>query len=267
MSYKSVKGAPISIFQDFSLDIKKGEKIALIGSNGSGKSTLFKQMIGLLKPSSGQIIFTENSSKKMSTEELSRLISLVYQNPEEMFIKDSIEGDIAYAMQVRQVPDWKARTEDLLEQFRLTELRNNDGRLLSGGQMRRASLAIGIALNPRILLLDEPTANLDIATRHEIIKTLDCMKEVTETVMIATHDMQLVCQWADRILVLHQGRLIADGTREEIFSNQTLANLVGIRPPEIFAMGRALSATANCYTIEDFIDCFEEELSYESKIG
>ena len=95
-------------------------------------------------------------------------LSLVYQNPEEMFIKDSIEADIAYAMQVRGISDWEKRTGELLERFRLTPLRKRDGRLLSGGQMRRASLAIGIALNPEILLLDEPTANLDIATRKEI---------------------------------------------------------------------------------------------------
>ena len=124
--------------------------------------------------------------------------------------------------------------------------------------MRRASLAIGIALNPGILLLDEPTANLDIATRHEIMKTLKRLKGITDTVVIATHDMQLVCQWADRILVLKEGKLIADGIRDEIFSDSNTAEL-GIRPPEIYAMGRALSEKASCYTIEEFVDCFQEK--------
>ena len=91
-------------------------------------------------------------------------MSLVYQNPEEMFIKDSIENDISFAMKVRGVKDWEERTGKLLERFRLTSLKDRDGRLLSGGQMRRASLAIGVALDPEILLLDAPTANLDIAT-------------------------------------------------------------------------------------------------------
>src|SRR5699024_8775293 len=113
-----------------------------------------------------------------------------------------------YAMKVRQIPDWEKRTEELLELFDLTAIKERDGRLLSGGQMRRASLAIGIALNPGILLLDEPTANLDIATRHEIMKTLKRLKGITDTVVIATHDMQLVCQWADRILVLKEGKQI-----------------------------------------------------------
>lgn len=150
-----------------------------------------------------------------------------------MFIKDSIERDIAFAMEARNTENWQERTKALLEQFRLTELKDRDGRLLSGGQMRRASLAIGIALNPEILLLDEPTANLDIATRKEIMRTLNEMKDITETVLIATHDMQLVCEWAERIIVLCQGEVIADGSRNEIFGNRRVLELTGIRPPEI----------------------------------
>ena len=98
------------------------------------------------------------------------------------------------------------------------------------------SLAIGVALNPEILLLDEPTANLDIATRKEIMKTLKDMVDVTDTVMIATHDMQLVSEWAERIIVLYQGKVIADGSRNEIFGNKEIVDMVGIRPPEIFSM-------------------------------
>ena len=88
--------------------------------------------------------------------------------------------------------------------------------------------------------------------------TLELLKGITETVVIATHDMQLVCQWADRILVLKDGRLIADGSREEIFADREVERQVGIQPPEIYAMGRALSEKADCYTIEEFIDCFQE---------
>ena len=124
--------------------------------------------------------------------------------------------------------------------------------------MRRASLAIGIALNPGILLLDEPTANLDIATRREIMRTLTDMKGITETVMIATHDMQLVCEWAERIVVLCQGKVVADGTRDEIFGNRAVAETAGIRPPEIFSMGQALDPGALCYTVEEFLQSFQE---------
>ena len=258
LAYRSVKGAPREVFHDLNLEIHRGEKVALIGSNGAGKSTLMKRMVGLLRPGEGTVsLFGEPIGEKRA-EDLSRQISLVYQNPEEMFIKDSIRGDIAYAMQVRQVPRWEQRTEDLLARFRLTDLAQRDGRLMSGGQMRRASLAIGIALDPGILLLDEPTANLDIATRREILSVLEEMKGITETAVIATHDMQLVCQWADRIIVLSGGKVVADGTRDEVFSQREVVDQVGIRPPEIFTMAQALDPAALCYTIEEFLESFQE---------
>ena len=124
--------------------------------------------------------------------------------------------------------------------------------------MRRASLAIGIALNPGILLLDEPTANLDIATRREIMAVLSDMKEIIQTAVIATHDMQLVCQWAERIVVLWDGKVVADGPRDEIFARADVVEQVGIRPPEIFSMARALDRRALCYTVEEFLSSFQE---------
>ena len=256
VSYRSVKGEPRKIFEDLNLGISRGEKIALIGSNGAGKSTLMKMMTGLLKPSSGEVLIKDISTRNAKPENLSKYVSLVYQNPEDMFIKDSIENDISFAMKARGIDNWEERTSQLLERFRLTELKDRDGRLLSGGQMRRASLAIGIALNPEILLLDEPTANLDIATRKEIMRTLNDMKDITETVMIATHDMQLVCEWAQRIIVLSQGKIIADGTRDQIFGNQEAVKTAGIRPPEIFTMGQVLDKRAFCYTVDEFLKGF-----------
>ena len=126
--------------------------------------------------------------------------------------------------------------------------------------MRRASLAIGVALNPGILLLDEPTANLDIATRQgDSCAPLEEMKDITDTVVIATHDMQLVCEWAQRIVVLLRRQ--GGGGRppgRDLSGTGTLLEQVGIRPPEIFSMGQALDERALCYTVEEFTRCFRE---------
>lgn len=259
VSYRSFKGEERVIFDNLDLRIYKGDKIALIGSNGAGKSTLMKLMVGLIKPSNGKIELDGKDVLMSRTEQLSKHVSLVYQNPEEMFIKDSIRSDIAFAMHARHVEDYEKKTEDLLERFSLMEFASRDGRLLSGGQMRRASLAIGIALNPPILLLDEPTANLDIATRHDIRQTLNAIRDTTDTVMIATHDMQLVCEWANRIIVLFDGKIVADGSRDEIFSCQELLDKVGIRPPEILTLSKMLNPEALCYTVEEFMNQFKEE--------
>lgn len=257
VQYRSVKGAPHTVFDGLDLAIQPGEKVALVGSNGAGKTTLMKLMCGLIKPTSGEVRLSGVATRAMSPEDISGAISLVYQNPEQMFIKDTVRADVEFAMRARGLAGWQERAQELIDRFRLGDLADRDGRLMSGGQMRRASLAIGIALNPPILLLDEPTANLDIATRREIVRTIADLRGVTDTVVIATHDMQLVCQFADRVIVLNQGEVIGDGTPEEIFHNEAVVEASGICPPEIYAMGAALDARATCFDIEDFLMCFD----------
>lgn len=254
MTYQAIKGEGKQVFKDLNLKIYQGDKIAIIGSNGAGKSTLMKIIVGLAKIDSGRVLLQGSTIRDVSSEMLSNTLSFVYQNPEQMFIQDTIEKDISFAMEIRQVENWEGKTQALLDRFNLTDIKDRDGRLLSGGQMRRASLAIGVALEPEILMLDEPTANLDIATRKEIMRTLGDLKEVTETVLIATHDMQLVAEWADRILVLHKGELVADGSVDEIFSNDRVLDEVGIRPPEIYTLGQGIDPNMQVYSIDQFMD-------------
>ncbi len=256
VSYRSVKGEPRRVFHDLNLEIRRGEKVALVGANGAGKSTLMKLMCGLVKPQAGEVVLGDVSTRDIGPDELSERVSLVYQNPEQMFIKDTIRADVEFAMRARGVADAAERAAALLDRFRLADLAGHDGRLLSGGQMRRASLAVGIALDPPILLLDEPTANLDIGTRQEITKLVSDLRGITDTVVIATHDMQLVCQFADRVIVLTDGEVIGDAAPDEVFMNEDVVMRSGIRPPEIFQMGRALDCRAACYTLDEFLSCF-----------
>ena len=256
VSYRSVKGEPRRVFHDLNLEIRRGEKVALVGANGAGKSTLMKLMCGLVKPQAGEVVLGDVSTRDIGPDELSERVSLVYQNPEQMFIKDTIRADVEFAMRARGVADAAERAAALLDRFRLADLAEHDGRLLSGGQMRRASLAVGIALDPPILLLDEPTANLDIGTRQEITKLVSDLRGITDTVVIATHDMQLVCQFADRVIVLTDGEVIGDAAPDEVFMNEDVVARSGIRPPEIFQMGRALDCRAACYTLDEFLSCF-----------
>ena len=256
VSYRSVKGEPRRVFHDLNLEIRRGEKVALVGANGAGKSTLMKLMCGLVKPQAGEVVLGDVSTRDIGPDELSERVSLVYQNPEQMFIKDTIRADVEFAMRARGVADAAERAAALLDRFRLADLAEHDGRLLSGGQMRRASLAVGIALDPPILLLDEPTANLDIGTRQEITKLVSDLRGITDTVVIATHDMQLVCQFADRVIVLTDGEVIGDAAPDEVFMNEDVVARSGIRPPEIFQMGRALDCRAACYTLDEFLGCF-----------
>ncbi|MGL4624220.1 MAG: ABC transporter ATP-binding protein [Culicoidibacterales bacterium] len=258
VQYRSVKGESKSLFTNFNLKIFAGDKIALIGSNGAGKTTLMKLLVGLLKPKSGTIMLNGTDVTALRAEQIAAHISLVYQNPEQMLIKESVRADIEFAMKERDIANYKQQAQALITLFQLDAIAESDGRLLSGGQMRRASLAIGIALEPPILLLDEPTANLDIATRQEIIRTLDLLKDTIETVVIATHDMQLVCEFANRIIVLADGEVIGDGPREVIFNNQAVRRQAGIEPPAIYQMAEQLGGSA--YTIAEFVQAYQKEL-------
>lgn len=161
-------------------------------------------------------------------------------------------------MKARGIKNYKNITEQLLQQFNLMDIRQRDGRLLSGGQMRRASLAIGVSLNPKVLLLDEPTASLDMATRKRITHTLKEVADTVETIVIATHDMQLVAEWANRVIVLHDGQVIGDGSREEIFADEKLLQRAGIVAPEIVQLSQRLNGRI-CYSIQEFLDYLEKE--------
>lgn len=258
VEYRGIKDKNSKIFDGLDLNIYKGEKVALIGSNGAGKSTLLKLACGFIKPCGGRIYVCGEEITSKKPEETAKYVSLVYQNPEEMFIGESVGDDIEYAMRERKIPDYKSKALELIEMFSLKGLENKDARLLSGGQMRRASLAIGIALNPSVLLLDEPTANLDIATRTEVIEALNSICSKTETAIVATHDMQLVAEWADRVIVLHEGRIAADGTCTEIFEDEFVLEKVGIMPPEIYTLGKRLFG-AQTLNPKEFADLFLRE--------
>ena len=134
--------------------------------------------------------------KKYTPEAISNHVAFVFQNAEEMFIDDSVRKEIEYYLKARNVEDLSL-VDRILEDFNLTDHQHQDARLLSGGQQRRVSLAIGAAMRPSIIILDEPTANLDMATKSMVVGMLERLKKHVDTIIIATHDMQLVAEWAN----------------------------------------------------------------------
>ncbi|QDP38994.1 ABC transporter ATP-binding protein [Radiobacillus deserti] len=258
-SYKTINRSKKQVLQHINLDIHKGDLIALVGNNGAGKSSLMRLITGLSKPESGHVFVKGLDTKKQSPEHLADLVTYIYQNPEEMFIEDSVRKDVEFFLKARNIPNYKAIVDDILEAYDLTHLQERDSRLMSGGQQRRASLAIGVAMNPSVILLDEPTANLDIATRKHITKLIGTLKEHVEAVVIATHDMQLVAEWASRIIVLHEGQIIHDGDRESVFQNQSLLDVAGLKAPQILQLSKRLNLSPLAYTVQDFVQAVQRE--------
>lgn len=252
-SYKMISRQKKKILQPITLDVYKGDRIALVGNNGAGKSTLMRLMTGVEKPEKGFVKLKDEDTVDYPPEYFADTVTYIYQNPEEMFIEDSIRNDIEFYLKSRKIPDYEQMVDDIIEKFQLEELQDRDGRLMSGGQQRRASLAIGVAMKPSLILLDEPTANLDIATRKYITQFIQALKEEVEAVIIATHDMQLVAEWANRIIVMKDGQIIHDGNRDSVFSNEKLLQEAGLTPPQILELSRQLK-TKLAYSVADFVD-------------
>jgi len=141
----------------------------------------------------------------------------------------------------RRVQEWEQIVAQALLDFNLVELQERDARLLSGGQMRRASLAIGACMRPKIMLLDEPTSNLDVSNRSQIVKMLSQLQNWVETVIIATHDMELVAEWATRVIVLSAGEALADASPSAVFGNPALIEQSRIYPPQVVRLSNALA--------------------------
>lgn len=257
LSYRTIHKTMHPVLNGVQLDLRQGESIALIGNNGAGKSSLMKLIAGIVRPTAGTVNVKGMTVNGLPPERLSSTVAYVFQNPEEMFIEDSVRKEITYYLKARKLADTEERVAEMLKAFRLNELAERDARLLSGGQQRRVSLAIGAAVRPAVMLLDEPTANLDISTKQEMVHVLDTLRSHVETVVIATHDMQLVSEWATRIIVMHQGRIIADGTKDEIFADGLLLRRAGLAQTQLMELSRMLGLPKICSSLEEFVSLVE----------
>ncbi|WP_416367283.1 ABC transporter ATP-binding protein [Paenibacillus sanfengchensis] len=251
LNYRTLRKAEHAVLRGLTLDIAEGERVALVGNNGAGKSSLLRLIAGIARPSGGSVEVLGLDTHSTSVEELSKHVAFVFQNPEDMFIEDSLRKEVAYCLKKRGYPEAGATVKTMLRSFRLEELQDRDARLLSGGQQRRVSLAIGAAIRPAVMLLDEPTANLDLATREELLGTLRELERHVRTVLIATHDMQLVSSWATRVIVLHEGLVAADGTAAEVFADPELIRRAGLALTQSMELSAGLALQPPCATPQE----------------
>ena len=206
--------------QDVSLEINKGEWIAIIGPNGSGKSTLAKIMNGLLVPYAGQVRINGQLLNEETVWEARRAVGMVFQNPDNQFVGATVEDDIAFGLENNGIPreEMVTRINDALEKVRIENFRDHEPARLSGGQKQRVALASVIALRPDVVILDEATAMLDPLGRREVIAAIrELKKEFDLTVISITHDID-EASYADRIIVMNRGEIVKRDTPETIFA-------------------------------------------------
>lgn len=239
-SYRSLEQKTHKVFSQLNVTIYEGEHVALIGNNGAGKSTLMKLLTGQIRPKSGYLTIFNERIDKLTPEQLAEVVTYIHQNPEHMFIDDSVEKDIGYYLKARKTPAVNKRVDELLAHFDLTALKARDARLLSGGQQRRTSLAIGEGMQPKLLLLDEPTATLDMSSKQHVKRLMHDGENDKKTIIMATHDVSLVFDWASRVIVLNQGKVVFDGDPEALVNEYVILQRAGIILPEVVELSRRL---------------------------
>ena len=218
-----------------SIDFAPGTFTAVLGHNGSGKSTLAKHMNGILLPTEGRVLVSGmDTADESLLLKIRQTVGMVFQNPDNQIVSNVVEEDVAFAPENLGVPsaEIRQRVDDALRQVGMYEYRLHAPHLLSGGQKQRVAIAGVLAMQPQILVLDEPTAMLDPAGRHEVISTVRKLcRERGMTVILITHHMD-ECVEADRLVVMEDGRILLDGSPAEVFRHVDRLEKSGLAVPE-----------------------------------
>ena len=234
--YPGVDDTPgVRVFEDLSLEIEEGSFVAILGSNGCGKSTLAKHFNSILLPSDGKVyvcgLDTANEDLLLRVR---RTVGMVFQNPDNQIVANVVEEDVAFGPENLGIasPEIRHRVDKALKQVGMYEYREHAPHLLSGGQKQRIAIAGIIAMEPKCIVLDEPTAMLDPRGRREVVETIGRLnREKGITVVLITHHMDEAAK-ADRVVVLHKGKVAADGAPREVFSQVELLHSIGLAAPE-----------------------------------
>ena len=233
-SYVNTEGVAPIVLNGVDISIEEGTFVAILGHNGSGKSTLAKHMNAILLPSGGTVYVdgmdTADESKLL---DIRRTVGMVFQNPDNQIVANVVEEDVAFAPENLGVPpaEIRQRVDDALKAVNMYEYREHAPHLLSGGQKQRIAIAGVIAMAPRCIVLDEPTAMLDPIGRADVLRTIKQFnRDSGMTVVLITHHMDEAAQ-ADRLIVMAKGKVVADASPKEVFSNVEHMKAVGLTVP------------------------------------
>ncbi|MGI6163565.1 MAG: energy-coupling factor transporter ATPase [Bacillota bacterium] len=240
LSHIYMKGtlSEVTALSEISFCIEDGEFVGVIGATGSGKSTLIQHFNGLLKPSSGTVTVdgVDIWSKGVSLKKIRQKIGLVFQYPEQQVFEETVFEDIAFGP--RNLGYSQEEVEAQVEEARKIvgldrELLSRSPFELSGGQVRRVAIAGILATKPKVLVLDEPAAGLDPQGRKEILDNVKCLHETGMTVILVSHNMDDVARLCQRIMVLHRGKLVTDGSPRNVFSQGRFLESLGLKSPDV----------------------------------
>ena len=232
-----------AIIEDLSFSLKKGERLAIVGKNGAGKSTLAKALCGFV-PSQGKLIYKGRDISQDSIAERSERIGFVLQNPNQMISQTMIFDEVALGLRLRGIEEAEVeeRVHEVLKTCGLYSFRKWPISALSFGQKKRVTIASILVLKPEIIILDEPTAGQDYKTYTDIMNFLDSLQKQGHTIVMITHDMQLMLEYSDRCLVVVEGKVIADDNPVTILNQKDLLESANLKQTSLYTLGQKLSS-------------------------
>lgn len=245
-----------------SFEIEPGSFTAIIGKNGSGKSTLAKNLNGLLLPTEGDILVADyNTKDDAHIWDVRQTAGMVFQNPDNQLVSAIVEDDVAFGPENLGVDpqEIRQRVDQALEAVNMGQFKNKAPHLLSGGQKQRIAIAGVVAMKPRCIIFDEPTAMLDPKGRNEIMAIIDELHQEGITVVLITHFMEEAVR-ADRVIIMNEGKLLLDGTPAEVFAQGQLMQSVNLDVPPIVELADELRAVG--IAVPDEIITEEEMVTY-----
>lgn len=230
-----------AVIEDISFSLKKGERLAIVGKNGAGKSTLAKALCGFV-PSQGKLIYKGRDISQDSIAERSERIGFVLQNPNQMISQTMIFDEVALGLRLRGIEETEVeeRVHEVLKTCGLYSFRKWPISALSFGQKKRVTIASILVLKPEIIILDEPTAGQDYKTYTDIMNFLDSLQKQGHTIVMITHDMQLMLEYSDRCLVVVEGKIIADDNPVTILNQKDLLESANLKQTSLYSLGQKL---------------------------
>ena len=259
------EGSSKKVLKNLNIDIKEGEFICVLGHNGSGKSTLAKLINAQYIPTEGEILVGNmNTKDDGSLWDIREMCGMVFQNPDNQLVATIVEEDVAFGPENLGVPreELRKRVDECLELVGMSEYKRHSPALLSGGQKQRIAIAGILAMNPKCLLMDEPTAMLDPQGRKDILDTVLKLREMGKTIIHITHYME-ECVNADRIIVINEGDVVLEGTPREVFSNVEQMKEIGLDVPEpteisYFLNKSNINVRADVLTVDELVEALGE---------
>jgi energy-coupling factor transport system ATP-binding protein len=243
------------VLQKVDLCIREKEFVALLGANGSGKTTLAKQFNGLLRPSRGRVWLAGNDSADQSIFDMGQIVGYVFQNPDQQIFCDTVFDEVAYGPRLRGLSEAEVtgRVAEALAAVGLSGCELADPFSLSRGERQRVAVASVLSIKPKILVLDEPTTGLDYKDQRHMMELVKKLNEAGNTIVMITHTMWVVAEYAHRIVLFREGKVVADGQAREVFADEALLALSEVRPPQVTMLGNRLGCTA--LSLDELVDC------------